>query len=98
MKLGNRLFVTAIVSLACFSYTYSQGQANVLCLGEDTTVCVGQPVVITNCPPAGGSSSGNTLNLPNPTNVTLFDDSWSAAIPMGFTFNFYVIIIYFTII
>ncbi|MDG2463588.1 MAG: gliding motility-associated C-terminal domain-containing protein [Crocinitomicaceae bacterium] len=89
MKIANRLFVTAIVSIVCFSYTHSQGQANVLCLGEDTTVCAGQPVVITNCPPSGGSSSGNTLNLPNPTTVSLFDDSWSAAIPMGFTFNFY---------
>lgn len=60
-----------------------------LCLGQDTTVCPGQTVVINNCNSGTtpGTSAGLYLNAP--TNVTLSDDSWSAAVSMGFTFNFY---------
>ena len=60
-----------------------------LCLGQDTTVCPGQTVVINNCNSGTtpGTSAGLYLNAP--TNVTLSDDAWSAAVNIGFTFNFY---------
>jgi gliding motility-associated-like protein len=55
-----------------------------ICLGTDTTVCQGQQVQITNCnSPSGG------LFMNAPSTVSLSDDSWSPAVSMGFTFNFY---------
>lgn len=62
----------------------SHGQASV-CLGTDASVCIGSTIDIVDCNP--GSISG--LILPAPTNVFLSDDSWSAAIPIGFPVNFY---------
>lgn len=88
MKLINRLFITTTFVLFSLTYSFGQLPAGSICLGDDTTVCQGQPVTIVNCPTSGGSTSG-TFNLSNPTTVSLFDDNWSAAIPMGFTFNFY---------
>jgi len=77
-----------LVQLFTFHTIYSQGPVT-LCLGQDTTVCPGQTVVINNCNSGTtpGTSAGLYLNAP--TNVTLSDDSWSAAVSMGFTFNFY---------
>ncbi len=90
MKLINRFSISA--SFILFSLTNSFGQtplpAGSICLGTDTAVCAGQPVTIVNCPVSGGTPSG-AFNLPNPTNVTLFDDQWSGIVPIGFTFNFY---------
>ena len=77
-----------LVQLFTFHTIYAQGPVT-LCLGQDTTVCPGQTVVINNCNSGTtpGTSAGLYLNAP--TNVTLSDDSWSAAVSMGFTFNFY---------
>lgn len=59
-----------------------------ICLGDDDTLCLGTPFNIQNCT---GSSPGNAqgIVLDNPTTVSLSDDSWSGAVNMGFTFNFY---------
>ncbi|WP_341902022.1 gliding motility-associated C-terminal domain-containing protein [Fluviicola taffensis] len=60
-----------------------------LCLGQDATVCAGQTVQITNCS-GGGPVLGSGITLDNATTIPqLSDDSFSALIPMGFTFNFY---------
>lgn len=58
------------------------------CLGNNVTVCQGQNVTINHCSSGGGSGS-NPLYLNNPTNVSLSDDAWSAAINIGFPFSFY---------
>lgn len=69
------------------SLALSQAPGNI-CLGTDVTVCLGTPVNIENC--GGGSPGGsNSILLNNPTYVNLSDDSYSAAVPIGFTFNFY---------
>jgi gliding motility-associated-like protein len=57
-----------------------------VCLGVDATVCQGQSVVINNCGTGGGSGA---LNMNAPVSVSLSDDSWSSAVPIGFTFNYY---------
>ncbi|MFK7787675.1 MAG: gliding motility-associated C-terminal domain-containing protein [Crocinitomicaceae bacterium] len=62
----------------------ANSQASV-CLGTDASVCIGSSIDIVDCNP--GSVSG--IVLPSPTNVSLSDDSWSAAVPLGFTANFY---------
>ena len=56
-----------------------------LCVGNDTTVCVGSSLSIIDCNPGTGGAG----NLPSPTYVTLWDDVFSAAVPIGFTFNIY---------
>ncbi|MCT4560002.1 MAG: gliding motility-associated C-terminal domain-containing protein [Crocinitomicaceae bacterium] len=76
-----RLTLVAGISLL-FSSAFSQVTT---CLGNDVTVCQGQSVTINNCPTASGS--GLFLNAPN--SVSLGDDSWSAAINMGFNFSYY---------
>jgi len=58
-----------------------------LCLGQDATVCPGQSVTITNCNATTNPVAGLFLNAP--TNVSLSDDSWSAAVNIGFPFSFY---------
>lgn len=77
-----------LVQLFTFHTIYAQGPVT-LCLGQDTTVCPGQTVVINNCNSGTtpGTSAGLYLNAP--TNVSLTDDSWSAAVSIGFPFNFY---------
>ncbi len=59
-----------------------------ICLGDDVTVCAGTPVQINNC--GGGSNqASNAVILNSPSSVNLSDDSYSAAVNIGFTFNFY---------
>ena len=60
-----------------------------ICLGDDATVCVGQPITITNCNGSGGGTAGGGINLNSPTNVTLYDDVWSGVVNIGFPFSFY---------
>lgn len=72
-----------LISILSFAGT-SIGQS--VCLGNDTSVCVGSSVTIQDCNP-GQAQSG--LGLPNPTYVNLSDDSWSGAVNIGFTTNFY---------
>lgn len=66
---------------------FAQAPGNI-CLGTDVSVCLGTPVNIENC--GGGAPGGtNSILLDNPTYVTLSDDSYSAAVPIGFSFEFY---------
>ena len=75
--------LTFFIALMCISVNVRA--QNPVCLGTDATVCVGNSVLIQDCNP--GVISGTTIT--NPTTVTLTDDSWSAAVPIGFNFNFY---------
>ncbi|MCO5261069.1 MAG: gliding motility-associated C-terminal domain-containing protein [Crocinitomicaceae bacterium] len=60
-----------------------------LCLGEDTTLCVGKTVSIQDCNIGGVSGGDSSIVLTNPTNVSLSDDSYSGIVNIGFTFSFY---------
>ena len=73
-----------------FSITRSFAQGPVtLCLGQDTTVCPGQTVVINNCNSGTTPGTAAGLYLNAPTNVPLTDDSWSGMVSIGFPFSFY---------
>ena len=74
----------ATLSIILASFTSINAQTTV-CLGSDATVCIGSPVLIQDCNP--GVTTGTVVA--NPSNVFLSDDSWSAAVPIGFNFNFY---------
>ncbi len=77
------LFLTLLSTTAISNVGNAQ-----LCLGNDTTVCAGSALTINNC---SGTIPGNNqgIVLNNPTSVSLSDDSWSGAVPIGFNFNFY---------
>jgi len=82
MKLNlKQLVATLLIALGS---TTSYGQT-VVCLGTDATVCAGSSVTIQDCNP--GNSGGTVLT--SPTLVSLSDDSFSAPVNIGFTFNFY---------
>ena len=73
------LFVTINIS----------GQVNI-CLGEDTTVCEGETVLVDLCSTIGQGLNISGIYLDAPTIIpTLTDDSWSAAANIGFDFTFY---------
>lgn len=80
-----------IYILLTFALTLIFGVRNAnaqLCLGNDTTVCAGSSLTVQNCQgQIPGNNQGIVLN--NPSSVSLSDDQWSAAVPIGFTFNFY---------
>ncbi len=73
----------ALILTLTSSVSYSQ-----ICLGNDTTVCLNQPLTLNVCDALTNVNS-QTVVLDNVTNVSLSDDVWSAAINIGFTFNFY---------
>ena len=77
------LIVGVLLLFACTA----ESQVNI-CLGVDEVLCIGTPYNLQNCT---GNTPGNTqgIVLDNPTMVSLSDDSWSGAINMGFSFNFY---------
>lgn len=79
-----RFLLIGLISL----FTYSANSQVNICLGDDETLCIGTPFNLQNC---SGNTPGNTqgIVLDNPTTVTLSDDSWSGAINMGFSFDFY---------
>lgn len=82
MKYSITLLYLVALSVSCISQTVN------LCLGDDATVCAGQPVVINNCGGSGGiGSAGVYMNAP--INVNLWDDVWSGVVPIGFPFSFY---------
>lgn len=73
-----------------------------LCLGQDTTVCPGQTVVLNDCNNIGGGVGGGTVGpysvlgipySPDPfnsgTSITLADDAVSGVQPIGFNFCFF---------
>lgn len=70
-----------------FLSIFSFGQLSPVnvCLGTDATVCQGQDVIISRCIGAAGSG----LYLDNPSLLTFQDDEYSAAVNIGFNFNFY---------
>lgn len=60
-----------------------------ICLGDDATLCAGQTVTIENCGGSNPSPSIATITLNNPSSISLSDDSFSGAVNIGFTFNFF---------
>ena len=59
-----------------------------LCLGSDSTICLGSPLTIQNC--SGTPGSGNQgIALVTPSIVNLGDDQWSPMVNIGFDFDFY---------
>lgn len=82
MGLLNKILFLAI-SVMIFNISFSQN----ICLGSDTTVCVGSPVSISNC--GTGSTNPTPFALNNPAQGTFGDDDYAAAVPMGFNFTFY---------
>ncbi|MFT6500048.1 MAG: gliding motility-associated-like protein [Crocinitomicaceae bacterium] len=82
MKYTTKALATLSIILASFTSVNAQ---TTVCLGTDAVVCQGSPVTIEDCNP--GTTAG--LLLPNPTFVSLSDDSYSGVVPIGFTFNFY---------
>ena len=80
--------IVVVVQLFSISRSFAQGPVT-LCLGQDTTVCPGQTVVINNCNSGTTPGTAAGLYLNTPTNVTLTDDSWSGAVNIGFPFSFY---------
>ena len=85
MKIIFSIFLLSIVS-----FSFSQAPPLVsICIGDSVTVCPGQPVKITNCTPGAGNPGPATINMPNPTSLSLSDDVWSGVVPIGFPFSFY---------
>jgi gliding motility-associated-like protein len=82
LRIKNSLytFIFSLISLSAVSQT-------TICLGDDITVCVGTPVTIEDCNP--GQAAANAILLDNPTEITLSDDQWGPAVPIGFNFSFY---------
>jgi len=80
-----------ILLLLCIPFvTHIAYSQQLICLGDDITVCEGQSVDIANCTPGGAGTFLGGLHLENPTVIpTLTDDSWSAACNVGFDFTFY---------
>ena len=80
-------FTTAVIGILFLLASTSLMSQVSICIGEDTTVCAGETVLIDLCttgPVVGG------INLNAPTIIpTLSDDSWSAAQNIGFDFTFY---------
>lgn len=59
-----------------------------ICLGDPATICAGDQITIEVCGPAGGNDP-NVIFLNNVTELTLSDDSFGPAVPIGFNFTFY---------
>lgn len=80
---------TVVLVLLLISLFNTQAQTNQICLGDNTTICGTQSVTIQNCNNANNNGL-NTVTLDNPTTIPrLTDDRWSAAVNIGFTFNFF---------
>ncbi len=80
-------FLTIAISLILLGSQYANAQNNI-CLGQDITVCQGQTVQISLCGGGTSNTSGIVLNAAT-TLPQLSDDSWSAAVNIGFSFSFY---------
>ncbi|WP_107037644.1 T9SS type B sorting domain-containing protein [Brumimicrobium mesophilum] len=72
-------------TLIVASFAHSQ---TTVCLGTDASVCQGTNVQIDNCSGVG-VPGGNMTVLQNTTAISLSDDSWSQAVNIGFSFDFY---------
>lgn len=85
---ANSNIVSLLIALMFVLTGIAQGPVT-LCLGEDTTVCPGQAVIINNCNTGSTPGTAAGLYLNSPTSVSLTDDSWSGAVSIGFSFDFY---------
>jgi gliding motility-associated-like protein len=81
MSRTKKILATLAFTLAAVSFSNAQN----LCLGNDTSICLGQPVTVEDCNP--GTAAGLLMN--NATFITLTDDSYSPAVNIGFPFSFY---------
>ncbi len=79
--------LTSVLAFGFLFNLVSVKAQQTVCLGTDATVCAGNSITIQDCTPGSGNSTA--IQLTAPTTVTLSDDQWSAAVPIGFTFNFY---------
>jgi gliding motility-associated-like protein len=77
------LFLT--LWLLTFSSLDGFGQSQI-CLGEDTSMCVGSNLAIVRC---GNEFGHDVLFLDNPVSLASTDDVWSPVINIGFPFDFY---------
>ncbi|WP_417265808.1 gliding motility-associated C-terminal domain-containing protein [Brumimicrobium sp.] len=66
---------------------YALGQQTV-CLGNDASACVGDPITIETCGSGGGINS-SIFTLSNPASYNLGDDDFTGVINLGFNFRFY---------
>ena len=69
--------------------TYGLKSQIVVCVGDSATACAGQTVQINNCGGLGANPIGLVLNNPTIITPNLSDDSYSAAVNIGFNFNFF---------
>lgn len=88
-------------SFFVFLFNFSFAQNVTLCLGQDRTVCPGTTVTINDCSSVGGGASAGSAAYtittipynPDPfnsgTTVSLFDDSQTALINIGFNFCYF---------
>jgi gliding motility-associated-like protein len=63
------------------------GQQTV-CLGDDVSACVGDPVTIETCP-GGAGISASIYEVLNPATFNLGDDDYTVPVNLGFNFDFY---------
>lgn len=70
------------------SSLFGFGQTTV-CLGDDASACVGDPITIENCAGGSGGIASNVYRLSNPIAYHLPDDRFTVAINIGFNFTFY---------
>lgn len=79
--------ILLLLSLLPLLFVSNRLLAQSVCLGQDTTICQGDPVTIESC--AGTGADTNVVFINNLTTVTLSDDQYSPAINIGFNFTFY---------
>ncbi len=80
--------LTTLLGTALLLITSTISNAQTVCLGTDTVVCVGSTVSIQNCGSGGGGPSQGIV-LVSPSSVFLSDDQYSAPVNIGFSFDFY---------
>lgn len=83
MNLAHYIYILTFLALTSFKVNAQQN----VCLGDDISVCIGSTVTIDNCQGTPGNTTGIVMD--NATSVSLTDDSYSGAVPIGFSFDFY---------
>src|SRR3989338_4368348 len=79
MKINTLILLAGMTLLSFF------GNAQIVQLGDDTTVCGGTQITIVSTAP----DSSLFLLVQNMTTIDLDDDQYSGVIPIGFDFSFY---------
>lgn len=80
-------FISLVIFL--LFYISVDAQPVSICLGEDTTLCPGQSLQITNCLNSINPTSPSAISLDAPSYVYLTDDVFSPMVNIGFSFNFF---------